>query len=126
MDVRQSGGQAVSPEAEKSNHDEDEYFGILRVVSARETVGNLSDEYLLDQDVVTLGRIGRRNKCDIQIDDAFLSQKHLELTFDGKNWHAQDLGSSNGTLVNGQPIGKKKLKNRDEITMGGVVFELEV
>jgi len=103
-----------------------EYFGVLRVVYTRQQIGKLSDEYILDKDVVVIGRASRRGQSDIQIDDAFLSSEHLKLTFDGTYWFAQDLNSRNGTFVNGESIETCKLKNGDEISVGSVIFELEV
>jgi len=137
MDIRLTSGQnrdsaeaASVPASESENNDniEDygECFGILRLNAARENIQGLSDEYILDKDVVTIGRISRAGVCDIEIDDAFLSSEHLKLTFAGGNWYAEDLGSRNGTFVNGETIDYIKLKNGDEITIGGVVFELEV
>ena len=102
-----------------------EYFGILKVIAARENIPNLSDEYILDKEVVTIGRIARNSVCDIEIDDAFLSGEHLRLTFDGSDWFAEDLASRNGTFVNGETIDSCKLANGDEITIGGVIFAVE-
>ncbi|MCL2838082.1 MAG: FHA domain-containing protein [Oscillospiraceae bacterium] len=117
-------------EVDDDNDDEYEdfgdYFGILRVVEVRETVGNLSDEYILDKDVVTIGRAGSNSKCDVQIDDQFLSGEHLELTFDGRYWRARDLGSRNGTFVNDESIDACELRNGDRIAIGSVIFELRL
>ena len=118
----------LSLEAVKSDEYEDfgEHFGILRVISSRENVENLSDEYILDKDVVTLGRASRTSGSDVQIDDAFLSSEHVKLTFDGESWYAEDLNSRNGTFVNGEAIDACKLLNGDSIAIGSVIFELEV
>ena len=130
MDIKQT-QKLASPEP-INNDDfslaelEDEQFGILRVVSARETVENLSDEYILDQESVTIGRMSRKSGCDIQISDVFLSSEHLKLEFDGEQWIARDLGSRNGTFVNGEAIDTCTLRNGDQIALGGVIFELEV
>lgn len=51
--------------------------------------------------------IGRGATNDVVIDDATLSRVHLVLRRDAAGfWRAQDAGSSNGTRVNGQPIGE--------------------
>jgi len=105
--------------------DSDEHFGILKIIAARENIRGLPDEYILDKNIVIVGRISRNSTCDIEIDDAFLSGEHLKLTFDGEDWFAEDLGSRNGTFVNGETIDICKLVNRDEITIGGVIFVLE-
>jgi|GEM_PF-237924 len=141
MDIKLTMRQSDAPETEidntssleetnDNNNDEYEdfgdYFGILQVIDVRETVGNLSDEYILDKDVVTIGRLSARSQCDVQIDDQFLSSCHLELTFDGRHWRARDLGSRNGTFVNDESIDACELRNGDRIAIGSVIFELRM
>ena len=48
--------------------------------------------------------IGRSNSADVSIADRFLSRRHARLFRDGDNWLVEDLGSRNGTLVNGVKI----------------------
>jgi len=136
MDIRQlSANNYVLPEPppeldEAEDDEEDdggEYFGILRLIEAEENVEDLSDVYILDRESVIIGR-GNKGGCDIEINDDSMSSRHLELTFDGARWYARDLGSSNGTYVNGNDIGDKyrKLKDGDEISIGGVTFVIEM
>ena len=133
LTMKQSAESDDSPPLEESGNEDNneyedfgDYFGILRVVDVRETVGNLSDEYILDKDVVTIGRLSSHSQCDVQIDDPFLSSRHLELAFDGIHWHARDLGSRNGTFVNNESIDGCELRNGDRIAIGSVIFELGV
>ncbi len=49
--------------------------------------------------------IGRSTKCDLSIPDRFLSRRHARLFEDGDGWMVEDLGSRNGTYVNGTKIG---------------------
>ena len=134
MDIRLTSGQNrvandVDSELQSNEFnnplaDYGDAFGVLRLVAARENIKNLSDEYILDKEVVMIGRISRAGICDIEIDDAFLSSEHLKLTFDESDWFAEDLASRNGTFVNGETIDCCKLSNGDEITIGGVIFEI--
>ena len=48
--------------------------------------------------------IGRDTACDIAIIDARASRRHAELTFDGERWNVRDLGSRNGTFLDGERI----------------------
>lgn len=48
--------------------------------------------------------VGRRATCDIVLDFENVSGKHCELRFINGLWHIRDLGSSNGTFVNGAKI----------------------
>ena len=69
--------------------------------------------------------IGRSKSCDIVIDDAGVSRNHGTLIRDADgNWLYSDLGSSNGTLINGEPIRRRKsiaVSPGDEISIGGSV-----
>ncbi|MFM5968095.1 MAG: FhaA domain-containing protein [Micrococcales bacterium] len=57
--------------------------------------------YLLNKSRTT---VGRDESSDIAIDDSGMSRKHFELLWDGKNAGIRDLGSTNGTRVNGQAV----------------------
>src|SRR5215213_9650065 len=50
--------------------------------------------------------IGRASECTIPIKDRFLSRKHAELVTVGDTWVLKDLGSANGTYVNGSRVSK--------------------
>ena len=62
--------------------------------------------------------IGRNDDCTIQLTDPSISGRHCEFHFDGTRWWITDLGSRNGTQVNGTPIKQRPLKPGDEITIG--------
>lgn len=48
--------------------------------------------------------IGRHNSCDVQLDEAIVSSRHLKIFKEGELYKVEDLGSTNGTFVNGQRI----------------------
>jgi pSer/pThr/pTyr-binding forkhead associated (FHA) protein len=48
--------------------------------------------------------VGRRPSCDVVLDFYNVSGKHCVLKFYNQTWHVRDLGSTNGTTVNGAPI----------------------
>lgn len=48
--------------------------------------------------------LGRDPKCDIPIDYAEMSRHHIEIMIDGQKVYVQDVGSSNGTLFNSEPL----------------------
>jgi len=72
---------------------------------------------------VTAGRlvVGRSRECDLRVDDGNVSRRHFELVQDGPTaWVVADLGSTNGTEVNGRRVsGRKRLDDGDRITIGG-------
>lgn len=70
--------------------------------------------------------IGRRAKCDIQLDFENISGKHCVLKFVRGTWHVRDLGSTNGTTVNGQRISSEHgLLPDDELGIAGHFYALD-
>ncbi len=67
--------------------------------------------------------IGRSSEA-LQTSDDTCSRRHAELTPDNGNWYVRDLGSANGTYVNGRRIGKARVKLRlgDQLRAGSTVF----
>lgn len=88
----------------------------------RLTEGGDSEFYPLDESQCLI--VGRARDCDIQIRDAQASRHHCRLTFSGSAWVIDDLGSNNGTLVNGGPVGTAELKDGDRVQLGGTVLWL--
>ena len=62
--------------------------------------------------------IGRRASNDIQIDNLAISGEHAAVVTILNDSFLEDLNSTNGTLVNGQPVKKHFLKNGDVIELG--------
>ena len=72
-------------------------------------------ELSLDKERVT---IGRKAHNDIQIDNLAVSGEHALIVTILKDSFLEDLGSTNGTLVNGNPVKKHILQNNDVIEIG--------
>src|SRR5438270_426556 len=66
--------------------------------------------------------VGREASNDLWIADASLSRRHCMLNGNGETFSLRDLGSRNGTLVNGVPVDEKRLSHGDQITVGGSVL----
>jgi predicted component of type VI protein secretion system len=64
--------------------------------------------------------IGRSPESDIVIEDSDTSRSHARLSREGDEHLIEDLGTFNGTLVNGVPIQKQPLENRDVIQIADV------
>ena len=63
--------------------------------------------------------IGRTSECDLCLaNDDQVSRVHARLDWDGTGWVLVDMGSTNGTLVNGENISEKKLVAGDMIEIG--------
>jgi hypothetical protein len=67
---------------------------------------------------------GRSRECDLRIADGNASRRHAEVVQEGATYFVRDLGSTNGTDVNGERITREKLSDGDRITIGStdIVF----
>ena len=68
--------------------------------------------------------IGRAADCDHQVAVEGISKKHLRISVNGETAFAEDLGSSNGTLVNGKIIKKVTLKDGDKIALPNLILQV--
>jgi pSer/pThr/pTyr-binding forkhead associated (FHA) protein len=67
-------------------------------------------------------RIGRAPDCDVRFDkqaDPEVSAHHAEIVADGGGWTLIDTASTNGTLVNGERISRRRLASGDVLVFGG-------
>lgn len=69
--------------------------------------------------------LGRSKDCDLAVPYKLLSRHHVELTVRGGQLHLQDLGSSNGSFVNGQRATHIRLKNGDKVSFAKLVFTVK-
>jgi two-component system, cell cycle response regulator len=67
--------------------------------------------------------VGRSSKCDIQIDQESISRNHSKIVNTGKSILIRDLGSTNGTYVNDEPIDEYILRDGDLIKIGRTIFK---
>jgi len=68
--------------------------------------------------------VGRAPTCDLPVFDPTISRRHAELTSDGGAVVVRDLGSSNGTFVNGVKTSNALLAISDTVAFGKVSFKL--
>jgi hypothetical protein len=64
--------------------------------------------------------IGRSEENDIVIQDPNVSRQHARLSRLENGFIIEDLGSTNGTLLDGAPIDRERIENGDELTFGGI------
>jgi pSer/pThr/pTyr-binding forkhead associated (FHA) protein len=90
--------------------------------------GVVAKEYPLHKPELS---IGRRPGNDVRIEDVAVSGKHARITvvpnayLDGaEDIFIEDLGSTNGTRVNGETVQRRRLNHRDEIQIGWNTFTL--
>jgi sigma-B regulation protein RsbU (phosphoserine phosphatase) len=76
----------------------------------------------LDRDRISLGRSSVNELC--YPDDSGLSRQHLAITHSGGAWFVEDLGSKNGTQLNGQRVERKSpFRPGDRVSAGHLVIE---
>ena len=68
--------------------------------------------------------IGRSSACQIVLGDDTVSRRHAELRFEDGRWLLRDLGSSNGTYVNGRWVTESEVRAGDVIHLGGCQLRL--
>jgi Protein of unknown function (DUF3662)/FHA domain len=62
--------------------------------------------------------VGRGQEADFRLPDTGVSRRHLEISWDGQNAMLADLGSTNGTTVNGTPVQTWQLAEGDVVRIG--------
>jgi hypothetical protein len=68
--------------------------------------------------------LGRSSGCHLVFADDTVSRRHAELRFDDGRWMLRDLGSSNGTWVNGRRVMEAEVAPGDEVQLGGYAVRL--
>ncbi len=90
----------------------------LRVVPAH---GDPFDKALDGDSMI----VGRSSECGLVIADRFLSRRHARLYREGDDWLVEDLGSRNGTLLNGVPVDvARPLREGDELQLSGSLISV--
>jgi len=92
----------------------------LIVITADRNVGA---RYMLSEDL----NIGRAANSNVIIDDTYASQQHARIFEHNGTYCVEDLGSTNGTYVNGRKISYPlELRVGDRIKIGKTVFEFRI
>lgn len=66
--------------------------------------------------------LGRSTQCDVRVNDSEASRRHARLTLQNDQWSIADMGSSNGTYVNGHAIKEQPLQQGDQIQIGRTIL----
>ena len=67
-------------------------------------------------------RIGRMPDCAVQLTDSNISRYHAEIRPSTEGYVVADLGSTNGTRVNGNRVSERALRDGDQITVGATIL----
>ena len=90
----------------------------LRIVEPEARRG---ETFTLDDEVT----VGRGGGCGIVLDDSFVSQVHARVFRRDGDVYVEDLGSRNGTLLNGRPVERaERVRRGDRVQFGKTVAEV--
>jgi pSer/pThr/pTyr-binding forkhead associated (FHA) protein len=64
--------------------------------------------------------VGRQEGCSWILQNPTVSRKHFKVTYNGSDYTLEDLGSSNGVMVNGRKTSRCRLQSTDVIEFGNV------
>lgn len=99
-------------------------LGQLRVIQPGSDAQTQPGQTLLLQSVTTLGAEAGNT---LVLGDQFISNRHARLTWDGVDWWVEDLGSRNGTKIDGQPCTphvRQRLRTGARLALGDMQLEL--
>lgn len=85
--------------------------------------GAFSNNFMLNKPTITIGRAANN---DIAVPEQTVSSRHATITIENGSFFLTDLGSTNGTFVNGSRIEKKLLKSGDIIKFGAANAKFEI
>ncbi len=77
---------------------------------------------VLGEAIVSIGRLG---DCTLVLEDGNVSRHHAEIRPYGTGFRLVDLGSTNGTFVNGERIAERQLRDGDVLRFGGIPIRFE-
>lgn len=84
-------------------------------VLATVTVSDLHHDIALEGERLVIGRLA---ECEVTLGDSNVSRRHAAFTREGDGWAIEDLGSTNGTRLNGEKIKHARLRDGDLIEVG--------
>ena len=97
--------------------------GMLEMIDRAESSWQNGTQFALDYYTT----IGRNDENSIAINDGFVSGSHAEISYHQGSWWLTDVGSTNGTQVNGQPVqGRVQLHSGDIVSFGRVHLRAHV
>ncbi len=100
-----------------------QFLAKFQVSLVRLAGGAKGTEYVIDREQVTLGR---GPGVDLAFDDSAMSCQHAALEFRSGGFQVRDLGSTNGTLLNGDAVQVGELKHGDRFQLGEHLFQIVI
>jgi pSer/pThr/pTyr-binding forkhead associated (FHA) protein len=118
---------------DRSSSDKEPELGTTVQLSRKNLIGDIQIKQRALLEIVSSGEknkvfelgegeviIGRSPECGLQLSSKNVSRKHARIVFHNDEYYIGDLGSTNGTYVNGIRVMKCALRKNDLIHVGGV------
>lgn len=108
---------------EKLLAQQEQPYGFLRVIASEDSLAAVDARYPL----LPITTLGRSSRSTIVLDNGYVSTEHALITRRGDQWLLEDMGSSNGTLLNGEMLGDTAVISvGDVIAIGETQFKVEL
>ena len=123
MDIKRMGKNERSKAATGSSEKNDN-GAVLKTVKGRyATEAKMKSKYRVNREGAI---VGRGKDCDVRVNHSFVSTEHFQVWYDEGDWYIGDMGSKNGTYLNGSKLKKvKTIESGDEISFGEIEFVFE-
>ncbi|MBS1959868.1 MAG: FHA domain-containing protein [Bdellovibrionales bacterium] len=95
---------------------------IKAILQFNDGQANVSQYELNDNEIA----IGRSQQCHVVLEDKKSSRKHAIIRREGDKYYLKDLGSANGTQVNGSRVDDVELQSGDQIQIGETAFAFKI
>ncbi len=124
MDIKKASRKERIKNEEEETSSPQKIYAVLKTVKNRKASdAKMKTAYRISGKGVI---IGRGKECDISINHMFLSVEHFQVWYDEGAWYIGDMGSKNGTFLNGSRLRKvKQIQHGDEIAFGEIKFIFE-
>ena len=114
--------EPVNEFEESSNDGATKVFSVSSSVKPILNFGKGNQFEVVDAEI----SIGRSQQCNVVLEDRKSSRKHSLIKKNGDKYYIKDLGSANGTLLNGDRVDEQELESGDQIQIGDTTFTFEM
>ena len=116
--------EAISKESVDQTRNPAQIIAEIKPIVGAALILSTGQRIVLDNDTV---KVGRQDSCRVVFNDSNVSREHAQLRRGPDGWIILDLGSTNGTTINGQKIlSEQLLINNDELAFGTSTARFEI
>lgn len=126
-ELRAPAVESVGADAERASRGREKPSKPRRAAKAEPTVLRVLEpaELVATHALAAEMTMGRAPGCTIVVDDTYVSQLHARVYKAEDGWHVEDIGSTNGTFLNGDQLtSSRPVRRGDRIQLGNAVMEV--